>query len=401
MLGTGVFTTSGFLLADLKSPWLVLLAWAVGGMVATLGALSYGALARHIPESGGEYLLLSRTLHPAAGTIAGWISLLVGFSAPLAAAAHAFGEYTRGGFPGATPALTGTILLGLLSFIHAWNIRHGTVAQNLAVLFKVALIATFIGLGATRISTSHSVAPASFSTPALAMAMVWVSFSYAGWNAAIYLASEVKDPDRNLPRSLLTGTLMVTAIYLGLNAVFVLTTPADVTSGRLEIGRLVAEHLGGPRWATAATSLIALALFTSVSSLIMTGPRVYARMAADGYLPRWLAAHEGPPRAAIVFQFAIALLMLWTASYQSLLSFIGFTLNLSTAATVLGLIRERRRIGPALSVPGWPWVPGTFVAAVLGMTMLSISRSPLPSLAGCGVLLLGWILWWAKRHQGR
>lgn len=398
MLGTGVFTTSGFLLADLQSPWLVLLAWAIGGLVATLGALSYGALARHIPESGGEYLFLSRTLHPAAGYVAGWISLLVGFSAPLAAAANAFGEYTKDWFPALSPPMTGTILLTLLSAVHAWNVRHGTVAQNLAVLIKVVLIAAFITLGIARIPGAQAASTATFSLPAFAMSLVWISFSYAGWNAVIYLGGEVSNPERNLPRSLLTGTLVVTALYLAINAVFVLAVPAEVISGRLEVGRLVAEHLGGSAWANGATLLIALALVTSVSSLVMTGPRVYARMASDRYLPSWLAQKSGPPRAAIVFQFAIALVMLWTASYQSLLTFIGFTLSLSTAATVCGLIVTRRRLGASLSVPGWPWVPVAFVFVVLAMTALSISRAPLPSLAGFAVLGLGWVSW---RFTGR
>jgi APA family basic amino acid/polyamine antiporter len=139
--------------------------------------------------------------------------------------------------------------------------------------------------------------------------------------------------------------------------------------------------------------LISLALVTSVSSLVMTGPRVYARMAADGYLPSWMEQKSGPPRAAILFQFAVALVMLWTASYQTLLTFIGFTLNLSTAATVCGLMILRRRLGASLPVPGWPWVPVAFVIAVLGMTTLSIARAPLPSLAGFVVLGLGWIFW--------
>jgi APA family basic amino acid/polyamine antiporter len=393
MLGTGVFTTSGFLLADLKSPWFVLVAWAVGGLVAMLGALSYGALARHIPESGGEYLFLSRTLHPAAGYVAGWISLLVGFSAPLAATVNAFGEYTKDWFPGISPPLTGTILLMVLSAVHAWNVRHGTTAQNLAVLLKILLIGVFICLGAARIPGVPAATTATFSLPAFALSLVWISFSYAGWNAVIYLGGEVAHPERNLPRSLLTGTLVVTAIYLSLNAVFVLAVPAEVISGRLEVGRLVAEHLGGRSWANGATVLISLALVTSVSSLVMTGPRVYARMAADGYLPSWMEQKSGPPRAAILFQFAVALVMLWTASYQTLLTFIGFTLNLSTAATVCGLMILRRRLGASLPVPGWPWVPVAFVIAVLGMTTLSIARAPLPSLAGFVVLGLGWIFW--------
>ncbi|HWN95310.1 MAG TPA: amino acid permease [Methylomirabilota bacterium] len=393
MLGTGVFTTSGFLLADLKSPWFVLAAWAVGGLVATLGALSYGALARHIPESGGEYLFLSRTLHPAAGYVAGWISLLVGFSAPLAAAANAFGEYTKDWFPGISPPMTGTILLMVMSAVHAWNVRRGAASQNLAVLLKVLLIASFICLGVARIPGAHAVETATFSLPAFAMSLVWVSFSYAGWNAAIYLGGEVTNPERNLPRSLLTGTLLVTAIYLAINAVFVLAVPAEVISGHLEVGRLAAGHLGGRSWADGATLLICLALVTSVSSFVMTGPRVYARMAADGYLPSWMEQKSGPPRAAILFQFAVALVMLWTASYQSLLTFIGFTLSLSTAATVCGLIVLRRRLGASVPVPGWPWVPVIFVIAVLGMTSLSVARAPLPSLAGLAVLGLGWIFW--------
>lgn len=393
MLGTGVFTTTGFLLADLKSPWLVLAAWLAGGLVALFGALSYGALARHMPESGGEYLFLARTLHPAVGCMAGWISLLVGFSAPLAAAANAFGEYTKEWFPGLPPVVAGTILLAAMSAIHGWSVRHGAVVQNLTVLFKILLIAAFIGLGVTRTSVLSPVPTASFSPSAFALSLVWISFSYAGWNAAIYLGGEVTNPERNLPRALLAGTLLVTAIYLIVNALFVLVVPAGVIAGRLEVGRLAADHLGGPAWAHGATALIALALITSVSSLIMTGPRVYARMADDGILPRWLAREDGPPRAAILFQFAIALLMLWTSSYQALLSFIGFTLGLSTAATVAGLIRLRLRLGAELPVPGWPWLPAAFVVAVLGMTSLSVSRAPWPSLAGIAVLGLGWGFW--------
>lgn len=398
MLGTGVFTTSGFLLADLGSPWLVLLAWALGGVVAMLGALSYGALARHIPESGGEYLFLSKTLHPAAGYVAGWISLLVGFSAPLAASANAFGHYLQDWLPGLPPALSGSLLLAACSLLHSWNVRRGAAIQNAAVLLKVVLVTLIACLGATRIGgIAPEAAPNPFSLPAFAMSLVWVSFSYAGWNAVIYLAGEVKEPEINLPRSLLAGAAVVTLLYLLVNAVFVLAVPASLISGKLEVGRLAADHLGGPPWANAATLLIAIALVTTVSSLVMAGPRVYAKMAEDGCLPRWMASPAGPPRAAILFQLALALAMLWTASYQSLLTFIGFTLSLSTAATVWGLVRVRRRLGAALPVPGWPWVPVLFIAMVLGMTLLSIAHAPAPSLAGFAVLLLGWLAWRVRK----
>jgi amino acid transporter len=398
MLGTGVFTTTGFLLADLHSPWLILAAWLAGGVIALLGALSYGALAKHIPESGGEYLFLSRTVHPAAGYVAGWISLLVGFSAPLAAAANAFGEYTKDWLPSIPPPLTGTLLLLVTSALHAGNVKRGAFAQNVAVVLKVTLLSLFLALGSAHLAPAPPTTANPASIPDIAMSLVWISFSYSGWNAVIYIGGEVAHPERNLPRSLLAGTLCVTLLYLATNAVFLLAVPSEVLTGRLEVGRLAAAHLGGPRWADATTLLIALALLTSISALVMAGPRVYSRVAADGYLPTWLATTSGPPRPAILLQLAVALAMLWTATYQSLLSFIGFTLGLSTALTVCGLMLERRRLGPALQVPGWPWVPGAFVVAVLAMTSLSIARAPLPSLAGITVLGLGWLVWRLTTH---
>lgn len=403
MLGTGVFTTSGFLLADLKSPVAVLAAWLLGGVVALFGALSYGALARHIPESGGEYVFLSRTLHPAAGYVAGWISLLVGFSAPLAAAAHAFGRYTADWFPGVPPTVIGTGVLVAASLAHAWDVRGGAALQNAVVLVKAVLLVALIGLGLGRIESWPAAGPDAVPVPAFAMALVWVSFSYAGWNAVIYVGGEVANPGRTIPRALLAGALIVTLLYLALNAVFVLAVPGEAIAGQLEVGRIVAARLGGPAWAEAATVAVVLALLTSVSALAMSGPRVYARIAADGFLPAWLRMRgDGPPRGAIGFQLVLALLLLWTAGYTALLTFIGFTLGISTAATVVGLMRERRRLGAALPVPGWPWVQGFFVAAVLGTTLLSMSRAPGPSAAGLGVLAIGWAAWaWQARHQRR
>ncbi|MCI0537125.1 MAG: amino acid permease [Verrucomicrobiales bacterium] len=398
MIGTGIFTTSGFLLADLGSPWRVLLAWLVGGLVAGCGVLSYGALARRIPESGGEYLFLSRTLHPAAGYVAGWISLLVGFSAPLAAAAYGFGEYTKAWLPGWPPQASGSVLLVLFCALHALYVSGGARVQNFTVILKVALIVGFVGLGISRLPPLVPASAPAFSAGTFAVSLIWISFSYSGWNAAVYLGGEIRDPQRNLPRSLLLGTGLVTVLYLALNAVFLFsTTPAEL-SGKLEIGRIAANALGGAAWANAVTGLIALALGTSVSSMMMAGPRVYARMAADGCLPRWLARTSGPPLPAVLFQCFVALAMLWSATYDRLLTYIGFTLSLSTAATVVGLIVLRRREGPQLAVPGWPWVPGLFLLAVLWMAFFSVARRPVESLVGFATIGLGWVAWQMNRR---
>ncbi len=397
MIGTGVFTTSGFLLADLRSPWIVLAAWAVGGVIATLGALNYGALARRIPESGGEYLFLSRTLHPAAGYLAGWVSLLVGFSAPLAAAAMAFGEYSKAWLTAWSPRVSGTLLLVSFSLLHAAHVRRGAWVQNAAVLLKVVLIVLFVGFAFSRLPVPAGQLTENFPLSAFGVSLVWISFSYSGWNAAVYISGEVRNPERNLPRALLLGTGLVTLLYLALNAVFVFAAPVEQLAGKLEIGRIAGEHLGGPVLANAVSALVALTLMSSVSAMVMAGPRVYARMAADGYLPRWLRTGPGPPRAAIYFQGGIALLLLWTATFDGLLTYIGFTLGLSTAATVIGLVRLRRREGANLRVPGWPWVPALFLLSVLGTTAFSIALRPVESLLGAVTIGIGWLAWRMSR----
>lgn len=393
MIGTGVFTTSGFLLADLHSPWLVLAAWAVGGMLAALGALSYGALARRIPESGGEYTFLSQTLHPAAGFLAGWVSLLVGFSAPLAAAAIGFGEYARPWLGGLPPRLAGTLLILICALLHAAHVRRGAHAQNWTVLIKVLLIAAFIGFGLGHLPEVERGEPAPVAVSSFAVSLVWVSFSYSGWNAAVYIGGEIRHPERNLPRALLLGTGIVTLVYLGLNATFVFAAPPEALAGKLDIGRAAAEALGGPTLGLAVSGLVALALLTSVSSMTMAGPRVYARMALSGHLPRRFSALQGPPRAAIALQTFIALVLLWSAAYEQLLTFIGFTLGLAAAATVMGLIVLRRREGRQLTASGWPWVPWLFVLGTLAITGFTIFRRPWESAAGLATLVIGWLVW--------
>jgi APA family basic amino acid/polyamine antiporter len=401
MIGTGVFTTSGFLLADLHSPGLVLAAWAAGGVQAALGALCYGALARRLPESGGEYLFLSRTLHPAAGFVAGWLSLLVGFSAPLASAAFAFGEYTKTWLPGWPPKLAGTVLILVFSVLHAWHVRRGAWLQNAAVVLKIGLIAGFAALAWPRLPDLPATDPAPATVGAFAVALVWISFSYAGWNAAVYIGGEVRDAERTLPRALLLGTGVVTALYLALNHVFVHAAPVSELAGKLEVGRLAAAALGGPAWAEAITALVAVALVSSVSSLVMAGPRVYAQMAADGCVPRIFAATAGPPRTSIALQAGVALALLWSATFEALLTYIGFTLSLSTAATVAGLMRLRRREGPQLPVPGWPWVPGLFLLSVLAMTGFTVARQPRESLLGLATMAVGWAAWGWQQHRAR
>ena len=392
MVGTGVFTTSGILLDILGSPWLVLLTWLLGGVIALLGALCYGALAQRIPESGGEYIFLSRTLNPMAAYVAGWLSLIVGFAVPLGALAFAFAEYLRPWLPaGASPHVVASVLMVGASFVHFGSVSFGARIQAAVVVAEVVLITLFASFGLGRLYPHgfHSTGEPGH-VGKLGLALVLVSFSYLGWNGAVYIGGEVKDPKRNLPRSLIVGTSIVTILYLALNAFFVFAAPASALAGRIDVAHVAAAAVGGPRLAAAVSALVALALALCVSALTMTGPQVAARMAADGLLPRLFAASTGrPPRLALVAQLALGLLALWTATFERILTYVGFTLGISMVATIIGLCRLRLKEGPDLHVPGWPWVPGLFLTFVVGSTIFTIVQRPLEGFIGIGTLGLG------------
>jgi APA family basic amino acid/polyamine antiporter len=406
MIGVGVFTTSGFALADLHRPGPVLLAWCVGGVLAMCGALSYGALARQIPVSGGEYTLLSRTLHPAAGFLAGWVSLLAGFTAPIAAAGLGLQAYLADSFGVATrPEIIGTTAILAAGLMHGLRLRQGVLLQNVAVGLKLAAIALFVVLGVLWMpehAESRALTSTPVALPAFAVTLVWISFSYSGWNAAVYVAGEVRDPERNLHRSLILATAIVTVVYLALNAVFLYAAPASDLAGKAEVGAIAAEAIGGPTLRRAVSVLVALALFTSISSMVMVGPRVYAQMAEDGLFPRLFKAGADVPGAAVALQVGLAIVVLWISGLVQLLGYIGFTLGLSAAATVSGLFVLRHRLGAdRVPAPGYPWIPAFFIVATLGAAAFMVSRQPVQAGLGLLTVVAGLPFYWLMRRRSR
>ncbi|MBM4059918.1 MAG: amino acid permease [Planctomycetes bacterium] len=393
MIGVGVFTTSGFALHDLGSRWLVLFAWLAGGALAVCGALSYGALALRLPGSGGEYEYLRRTLHPAAGVAAGIVSMLAGFSAPIAMAAHTLEIYGGRLLGVAPPELpwAGTAAILLAALMHGRAVRTGALLQDFVVLAKVLLIMVFLALSLRLLGGPEVLGLPAAATPfaGFAKSMPWIALAYSGWNAAAYVAGEVHDPGRNVPRAMLLGTLVVTAAYVLLNAVFLWSVPAGELAGQPEVAAIAARGLLGRPGEVLVTGIVCLALLTSITGMTMAGPRVYARMAEDGALPRWLAGAAGrPPRAAIALQAGLALVFLWAAGLQQLMTYIGWTLSVSAAATVVGMMRLRVAEGAA-AVPcrGWPVVPLLFVGIVTWFAIGSVLAAPGDALLG--VLTLG------------
>ncbi|HIF64191.1 MAG TPA: amino acid permease [Deltaproteobacteria bacterium] len=403
MIGAGVFTTSGFALADLGDPNIVLVAWVVGGVLAMFGALSYGALVRRMPESGGEYLFLSRAVHPAAGFMAGWVSLLAGFTAPIAAAALGLQAYVAYSF-GVTvrPEWIGTIAILAAGLMHGLRVRDGVLLQNIAVGLKMIVIGGFLVYGAFALpDLPPALAPVpAFELGAFAVTLVWISFAYSGWNAAVYIAEEVSDPEKTIQRSLILATATVTVVYLGLNAIFVYSAPIEMLAGRAEIGAVAAEALGGAPLKRAVSAIVVLALFTSISSMIMAGPRVYAKMADDGLFPAFFKAGAKSPGAAVALQTGLALVVLWSTGLAQLLGYIGFTLGLSAAATVGALLKIRLREGAErVPIPGFPWVPGIFIASTLLIAGFMAVREPMQAGLGLLTALVGLPLYFfAKRR---
>ena len=280
--------------------------------------------------------------------MAGWVSLLAGFTAPIAAAALGMQLYLDSTFEwGGDPRWIGTGAIALAGILHGLRLSPGVAAQNAAVGLKLLLVGVFVVLGFWKLRPGElpPLASSSLDLGSFAVSLVWISFAYSGWNAATYVAGEVSSPERNLPRALLMGTALVTLAYLALNTVFVFAAPLGELAGKAEIGAIAAEALGGIGLRRFLTLIVSLALFTSVSSMVMAGPRVYARMSHDGLFPRLFDASGPVPRAAVALQVGAAIVVVWFAELRTLIGTIGFTLGLCTAAVVLALVRLRMREG--------------------------------------------------------
>lgn len=401
MVGAGIFTTSGFALGDLGSANRVVAAWVVGGVIALCGAVSYGGLVRRMTESGGEYLFLSRVIHPVAGFIAGWVSLLAGFTGAIAFAALAFETYAFPTRPDWMPSGGAAVaMVALAALLHGVRVRTGAAFQNAVVVLKVVMIACFL-LFAGYVAMNQGTAPAPpampFSLAAFAGSLVWISLSYSGFNAAVYVAGEAKDAQRNAPRALWVGTAVVTVLYIALNAAFVYLPPFEAVVGKEDVAAAAAQAIGGQPVAIFIRVITVIALVTSVFSLVMAGPRVYARMADDGVFPRFFRfGGGGAPTAAIVGQAALAIALIVMSDLRGLLSYLGFTLSISAALSVASLFVIARREGrQAVAVWGYPFTPLFYVLVTLILAGIAGSRQPMQLLAAVITIVSGSVVYYA------
>ena len=299
MIGTGVFTSLGFQLESLRSGFALLMLWVVGGVAAVCGALTYAELGSTIRRSGGEYTFLSHIYHPAAGFVSGWISATIGFAAPTALAAITFGTYLSSVFPVLPARWLAVALVVLLSVVHGRTHRTSGGFQRWSTTAKVALILAFVAAGLSLISEPREVGVlpsadgvSSVFSAGFAVSLIFVSYSYSGWNAATYVTGELRDPRRTLPRALATGTLLVMGLYLGLNYVFLRAAPVEEMVGRLEVGYIAAGYIFGPVGADLMGITLALLLVSTVSAMVLAGPRVLHAIGEDYPTFRFLKFHQ-------------------------------------------------------------------------------------------------------------
>lgn len=372
MIGTGVFTSLGFQIIDIKDGFSIGFLWLLGGMAALCGALAYGELGAALPRSGGEYHFLSKIFHPAAGFLSGWVSALVGFSAPIAAAAMAVGRYSTQTLvasgvlaSGDSSFMVTAMVIGvftIISAIHTMQIRLVSRFQVFFTGLKVSLILVLIFSGfvlAKSQGVSFLPGPDSvkfvFSAP-FAVSLVFVMYSYSGWNAATYVVNEIKNPGKNLPKSLFWGTAIVILLYVPLNLVFLYSSPMSALQGKPEVGFIAADYIFGKVGAIFMGALISLGLISAISSMVWAGPRVSMVMGEDYKLLGFLKIKNknGVPIYALMLQYVIVVTLVLTSKFEQIITYIGFILSLSTFSTVLGVFVLRWK-KPDLERPYKTW----------------------------------------------
>ncbi|MCK5511698.1 MAG: amino acid permease [Thermodesulfovibrionia bacterium] len=401
MIGTGIFTTTGLMVEMGARSGDILLAWLLGGLLALCGALCYGELGANMPESGAEYYYISRVLHPSLGFLSGWVSLIVGFSAPIAAASMAMHIYVAQVFSDWPVRLMAVVTILIFSVLHAYDLRLGARVQMALALLKIILIISFIaGVFITgprpQIEVVTAITPDFWFTSSYAVILVFIAFAYAGWNAAAYIGAEIINAGKNLPRALLLGTLTVTALYILVNFAYLSAVPTEHLAGVESVANTVSIALWGTTGGTLISLLIAFGLVSTVSAMIIAGPRVSEAMAKDSLFPRALAQlnQHGVPSLAVFLQALIATVIALTATFGALLIYIGFTLNIFAALAVFTVFRTRKKGISSIRVcRGYPLTPLVFLIFTIWMTVWSIKSQPLSTLSGLGTLVIGYLIY--------
>jgi len=418
MIGTGVFTSLGFQLLDIQVGFVLLMLWAVGGLAAMCGAMTYAELGAAMPRSGGEYNFLTRIYHPAAGFVSGWVSASIGFTAPTALAAMTFAAYASSVLPddarnGWLEKILAIGLIAVLTVVHAGRRRNSGGLQVAFTILKVLVIVVFCVAALVLVDEAQPVrlTPAAgdgtlMASGAFAVSLIYVSYAYTGWNSATYLSGELENPQRTLPIILISATLVVMTLYLALNFAFLSVAPIDSMRGEIEIGFIAAQSAFGDIAGRITGLILALLLVSTVSAMTVAGPRVIQVIGEDFAALARLAKtnDDGIPSTAIYLQSTLAILFILTSGFESILVFAGFTLALNSFATVLGVFVLRYR-QPDLPRPyrtfGYPLTPLLYLALTGWTLTFVLLNKPVEGLFGLSIIAAGLVLYFVSQRRSQ
>ena len=415
MVGTGVFTSLGFQLLDIQSGFVILMLWAVGGLIAVCGAMTYAELGAALPRSGGEYNFLTRIYHPAAGFVSGWTSATIGFAGPTALAAITFAAYATSVVPGQTPdwleRFLAVALVVILTVVHGGSRQGSGGVQVIFTVLKVGVILVFCLAAFAAVDLPQPVRfipqpgdGALLTSGAFAVSLIYVSYAYTGWNAATYLSSELDNPQRTLPGILLAGTLVVTVLYVALNAVFLYVAPIPDMQGQVEVGFIAARAAFGEFGGRFTGLVLALLLVSTVSAMTIAGPRVLQVIGEDfpalGILAR--TNNDGIPSTAIYVQSVVAIAFIVSSTFESILVFAGFTLALNSFATVCSVFVMRWK-NPELERPYktflYPLPPIIYLMLTAWTLWFVLLNRPQEGLFGIGIIGSGLLVYFLSRAR--
>ncbi len=401
MIGTGVFTSLGYQLLDIRSAPVILLLWTLGGVIALCGALCYAELGAALPRSGGEYNFVGRIYHPAAGFVSGWISITVGFSAPTAAVAIAAAKYAQSVWPGLSETAFAVVLVLLTGAIHLGSRRGSAFFQQAVTGIKVMVIVALVAAVWLTLPSWQPVrwTPTLEDVPLIgsggfAIALIYVNYAYTGWNAATYIGGEFDNPGRVLPRALITATASVMLLYLLLHVMFLSAAPMEAMAGRIEIGYVVAEYTFGVSAAKVIGVILSLLLVSTISAMLLAGPRALYVIGRDFSAFRWLGQENrySVPANAVVLQITLTLLLIVTSTFDSIIIFSGAILALNSLVTVLGVWVLRMRepdLPRPFKVPLYPLPLIVFAALSLWTLVHLIDQRPLEGAMALGLIVAG------------
>ena len=410
MVGTGVFTSLGYQVINIQSGFVLLLLWFVGGIIALTGVLTYSELGATFPKSGGEYNILSFAIHPSIGFAAGFISTTIGFVAPAVIASLAFGKYLHVVIPIFDPHYFSVAVLVIINTIHMCSFKWGKIFQGASTIIKLIMILIFIISGyiaGGNQDISFYPNGNNFSkifSSSFGVSLIWVSYSYSGWNSSIYIASEITNPKKNVPLSMFSGTIIVVILYVLLNYTFLRTTPIESLTGQVEIGYISGENIFGDMGAKIFSLGISFLLFSTIGSFAFIGPRILQAMGKDYGVIKVFAKknEENIPTNAFLFQIILSLIFINTSSFEQVVVYTSISLIITTMLAVISLFVLRitdKELYRPYKVWAYPFTPLFFLFSNLCILIYTFQNMPFESTLGLSFIVLGILFYFLFNHK--